>query len=171
MLLGSTSTALAQEQKPTTAGAQEQKPTTPAGPQEQKPLRPFPKQEKPVFGPPPQKCPFDIIGTWKAQISTTQARLYTFDAEGVVKVFTVSGTDKPREIATASYELPEDPTAPKKVSFTATGKNRIFGKVKASMDVVSFDDSSITCVIPGAGTTRWTKVDPNRYFIVFVSRQ
>ena len=39
------------------------------------------------------------------------------------------------------------------------------------MKIVSFDDSSITCEIPGiAGTTRWTRVDPNRYFVVFVGR-
>lgn len=131
-----------------------------------------PQARSDTFGPPTQKCPFDIIGTWQAQISTTEARLYTFDAEGVVKVFAVSGTQKPMEIATARYELPEDPNAPRQVSFTATGENKIFGRAKATMDVASFDDSSITCVIPGvAGTTRWTRVDPNRYFVIFVARR
>ena len=135
-----------------------------------------------TFGPPPETCPCNIIGTWKAQISTNEARLYTFDADGVVKVLTVSGTTEPREIATAKYEFvqPELPDAnkpepakeaPKQVSFTATGKNKIFGRDKATMNIVSFDDTSLTCEIPGtAGTTRWTRVDPNRYFLVFAAR-
>ena len=154
LLLGSTAFAQQQEQK--------QKPKYPN----------LPTKPEAVFGPPAEKCPCNIVGTWKAQISTTEARLYTFDADGTVKVLAVSGAAKPREIATAKYALPEDPNAPKQVSFTADGKNRIFGRAKATMNIVSFDDSSITCEIPGiAGTTRWTRVDANRYFIVFVARK
>ena len=85
------------------------------------------------------KCPCAIVGTWKAQISHSESRLYEFDAKGVVKVLKVSSDTKPREIATAKYEfieepVVEEPAAPVqkppdiKVSFTATGKNRIFGK-------------------------------------------
>lgn len=166
MLLGSTSMAFAQEQR------QKQQPTIPK----------VDWAQKPIFGPPPEQCPCNIVGTWKAQISTTEARLYTFDADGVVKVLTVSGTAQPQEVATAKYEIlePELPDAtkpdvpkdaPKQVSFTATGKNKIFGRAKATMNIVSFDDTSITCEIPGiAGTTRWTRVDPNRYFVIFVAR-
>ena len=119
----------------------------------------------------PKKCQFDIVGTWKAQISPTEARLYTFDANGVLKVFNVSGTEKPTEIATAKYELLEDPKAPEEISITATGKSLVFGRTKTDMKLVSFNDSSITCQIPGVGETRWTRVDPNRYFIVLVARQ
>jgi hypothetical protein len=39
------------------------------------------------------------------------------------------------------------------------------------MKIVSYDDSSITCAIPGMGTTRWTRVDPDRYFIVLSARK
>ena len=52
----------------------------------------------------PKKCQFNIVGTWKAQISPTEARLYTFDANGVVKVLNASGTDKPTEIATKTMK-------------------------------------------------------------------
>jgi hypothetical protein len=119
----------------------------------------------------PKKCQFKIVGTWKAQISPTEARLYTFDANGVVKVLNDSGTAKPTEIATAKYELLDDPKNPEEISITATGKNRIFGRTKTAMKVVSFTDSSITCQIPGVGETRWTRVDPDRYFIVLVARR
>jgi hypothetical protein len=173
-LLGATGTALAQQEKP--ASAQEQKPAQRPAP------RPTPAGE-PAFGQEKKKCPCDIVGTWKAQISKTEARLYEFDGEGMVKVLKVSNDAKPLEIATAKYEfveepLPMEPTASeqkapdKQISFTATGKNRIFGRTKTTMKVVSYDDSSITCAIPGiAGTVRWTRVDPDRYFIILVARQ
>jgi len=117
-----------------------------------------------------KNCSFDIIGTWKVQTSPTEARLYRFDAEGVVKVLSVSGAAEPREIASAGYKVIDELEAPKSISFTATGKNRIFGAVRKTMKVVSYDDSSITCAIPGVGTTRWTRVDPDRYFIVLSAR-
>ncbi len=119
----------------------------------------------------PKKCQFNIVGTWKAQTSPTEARLYTFDANGGVKVLNATGTAQPTEIATAKYELLEDPKAPDEISITATGKNRIFGRTNIAMKVVSFNDSSITCQIPGVGETRWTRVDADRYFIVLVARR
>jgi hypothetical protein len=39
------------------------------------------------------------------------------------------------------------------------------------MKIVSYDDTSITCAIPGLETTRWTRVDPDRYFIVLSARR
>ncbi|HEX2272062.1 MAG TPA: hypothetical protein VHH35_21145 [Pyrinomonadaceae bacterium] len=118
-----------------------------------------------------KKCPFNLIGTWKAQISATESRLYTFDADGVIKVLEVTGTDKPREIATAKYEVENDANTGRQISFTANGKDQLFGLAKGAMKVVSYDDSTLTCDIPGIGETRWTRVDPNRYFIVLVARQ
>ena len=176
-LLVLTGTALAQQEKPVPAQEpkQAQRPAprpTPAGP--------------PEFGQEKKACPCDILGTWKAQVSKSEARLYEFDGEGTVKVLAVSGEAKPREIATAKYEFVMEPmamtmegmptpeqTAPaKQIAFTATGNNRIFGRSKATMKIVSYDDSSLTCEIPGIkGTVRWTRVDPDRYFIVLVARQ
>jgi len=159
-----TVTALAQQEKPRPAPR-----PTPAG--------------APEFGLDKKKCPCDIVGTWKAQLSKDEARLYEFDGAGTVKVLKSTGNAKPTEIATAKYEfveeaLPMEPAATeqkppdKTISFTATGKNRIFGKTDASMKIVSYDDSSLTCEIPGvAGTVRWTRVDSDRYFLILVARQ
>ena len=171
MLLGMTGTVLAQQENQYPAQQKQARPAprpTPAGP--------------PEFGQEKKKCPCDILGTWKAQLSRTEARLYQFDGEGVVKVLSVSGEAKPREIATANYEIVEEPLPmdaamdqkppDKQVSFTTTGKNRIFGRTKATMKIVSFDDSSLTCEIPGvAGNVRWTRVDPDRYFLILTARQ
>ena len=118
-----------------------------------------------------KKCQFNVVGTWKAQISPTEAVLYTFDADGMVKVLTVTGTAAPQQVSTANYELLDNPNNPDQISFRATGKNRIFGRIRTAMKVVSFNDSSITCDIPGVGQTRWTRVDPDRYFMVLVARQ
>lgn len=144
--------------------------------------RPTPAGER-DFGQEKLKCPCAIVGTWKAQVSKTESRLYNFDSEGVVKVLKVSGDNPPREIATAKYEFIDQPVmddsvaahpkAPEKqISFTATGTNRIFGKTNATMKIVSYDDSTMTCQLPGATTTmKWTRVDPNRYFLILVARQ
>ena len=118
-----------------------------------------------------KSCSFDIVGTWKAQVSPTQAVLYRFDSNGEVTVLSDSGTREPEQTATAKYEVNKELGKPESVSFTASGKNQIFGAARKTMKLVSYDDSSITCAIPGMGTTRWTRVDPNRYFIVLAARQ
>jgi hypothetical protein len=118
-----------------------------------------------------KSCSFDLVGTWKAQVSSTEALLYQFDEKGAVTVLTASGTAEPKQIATAKYEVINELGKPESVSFTASGKNRIFGAVKKTMKLVSYDDTSITCAIPGMGTTRWTRVDPDRYFIVLSARK
>jgi hypothetical protein len=172
-LLGAIGTALAQAPSP--ASSQEKQTPRPAP-------RPTPAGAR-DFGQDQKQCPCEIIGTWRAQISTSEARLYTFDGEGVVKVLKVSGDAKPVEVATAKYEFVEEPIAEdtaasaqkapeKQISFTTTGKNRIFGRTNTTMKIVSYDDSSLTCEIPGVKEpVRWTRVDPDRYFIIFVARQ
>jgi hypothetical protein len=117
-----------------------------------------------------QSCSFDIVGTWKAQVSPTEAVLYQFDSNGGVTVLSSAGTAEPRHVASAKYQVINELGKPQSVSFTASGKNRIFGAVRKTMSLVSYDDTSITCAIPGIGTTRWTRVDPDRYFIVLAAR-
>jgi hypothetical protein len=118
-----------------------------------------------------KSCSFDVVGTWKAQLSTTQTILYRFDSKGGVTVLSSSNAAEPQQIATASYTVNNELGKPDSISFIATGKNRIFGAVRKTMKVVSYDDSSITCAIPGIGNTRWTRVDPDRYFIVLAARR
>jgi hypothetical protein len=118
-----------------------------------------------------KSCSFDLVGTWKAQVSPTEAILYRFDSKGAVTVLSAPDKGEPRQIATAKYQVIKDLGKPQLVSFTATGGNRIFGAVTKTMKLVSYDDTSITCEIPGIGTTRWTRVDPDRYFIVLSARK
>ena len=118
-----------------------------------------------------KSCSFDIVGTWKAQLSPTQTILYRFNSEGGVTVLSSSGAAEPKQIATASYTVNNELSKPESISFTATGKNRIFGALQKTMKIQSYDDMSITCVIPGIGTTGWTRVDPDRYFMVLSARK
>jgi len=117
-----------------------------------------------------KSCSFDLVGTWKAQVSPTEAILYRFDSKGDVTVLSAPEKGEPQQIAAAKYEVNKDLGKPDSISFTASGKNRIFGAVTKTMKLVSYDDTSITCAIPGIGTTRWTRVDPDRYFMVLAAR-
>ena len=117
-----------------------------------------------------KSCSFDLVGTWKAQVSPTQAILYRFDSKGAVTVLSAPQEGEPQQIATAKYQVINELGKPDSVSFTASGKNRIFGSIRKTMKLVSYDDTSITCAIPGIGNTRWTRVDPDRYFIVLTAR-
>ena len=117
-----------------------------------------------------QDCIFNIIGTWKASMTAGgESLLYRFESDGRVTVLSLSGSAEPREIASATYKL-DDPKMPKAILFTAARKSRILGYGKSSMKIVRYDDASITCEIPGSGPTRWTRTDPNRYFIVLAAR-
>jgi hypothetical protein len=118
-----------------------------------------------------KSCSFDLVGTWKAQVSPTEAILYRFESKGTVTVLSAPEKGEPQPIAAAKYEVNKELGKPDSISFTASGKNRIFGAVTKTMKLVSYDDTSITCEIPGIGTTRWTRVDPDRYFIVLAARK
>jgi hypothetical protein len=118
-----------------------------------------------------KSCSFDLVGTWKAQLSPTEAILYRFDSKDNVTVLSATDKGEPQQIAAAKYEVINDLGKPQSVLFTASGKNRIFGAVQKTMKLVSYDDASITCAIPGIGTVRWTRVDSDRYFIVLAARK
>lgn len=121
-----------------------------------------------------QDCQFNIIGTWKAVTADAKgAVFYRFAPDGTVTVLSAAGDDQqsaPHEIASAKYEV-DDPTAPKSIALTTTTKNRVFLFGKSSMNIVNYTDASLTCEIPGWGTTRWIKLDPNRYFIALAARR
>jgi hypothetical protein len=118
-----------------------------------------------------KSCSFDLVGTWKAQVSSNEAILYRFDSKGDVTVLSAPEKGEPQQIATARYEIIKDLGKPESVLFTASGRNRIFGAVRKTMKLHSYDDTWHTCAIPGVGTTRWTRVDPDRYFIVLAARK
>lgn len=125
----------------------------------------------PAFG--RQGCDFNIVGTWRAATSdVANPALYQFTPDGTVTVLSRSGSGQDAElevIASATYKL-DDPKAPKSIKLTALDEGGVFAEGTSSMEITKYDDASFTCVRPGAGPTRWIKVDPNRYFIVLAAR-
>ena len=116
-------------------------------------------------------CDFNIIGAWKAVATGSYDQiLYKFAPDGTVIVLSSSGNSEPTEIGRATYEL-DNPTAPKSITITTTNKNRVFLYGKSSIKVLERTETSMTCEMPGYGKVRWTKVDPNRYFIVLAARR
>lgn len=120
-----------------------------------------------------QGCDFKIAGTWKvAAPDASNPALYQFTPDGTVKV--LSGSDsgtnaEPKVIASAAYQL-DDPKAPKLIKLTTTDESTVFAKGASQLEIVSYDDVSFTVAKPGAGPTRWVRVDPNRYFIILAAR-
>ena len=55
-----------------------------------------------------KSCSFDLEGTWKAQLSPTEAILYRFDSKGAVTVLSAPEKSEPHEIAVAKYEVIND---------------------------------------------------------------
>jgi hypothetical protein len=120
-----------------------------------------------------QGCDFNIVGTWRpAAAGATNPALYHFTPDGTLTVLSPSGAGRDaglEVLASAAYQL-DDPKAPKSIKLTAIDDGGVFAKGTSSMEITGHDDVSFTCVRPGAGPTRWVRVDPNRYFIVLAAR-
>ena len=52
-----------------------------------------------------KSCSFDIVGTWKAQVSPTETVLYRFDSKSQFTVLSMTGAAEPKQIAIASYTV------------------------------------------------------------------
>jgi hypothetical protein len=121
-------------------------------------------------------CDFNIVGTWKAGTGgETSTLLYRFAQDGTVIVLSGFGSGQRldlKEIARATYQL-DYPNAPKAISFTATRKAGVLAEGTTSFHITRYDDASFTSAIsvgPGAGTIRWARVEPSRYFVVLAAR-
>jgi hypothetical protein len=115
-------------------------------------------------------CDLNVIGTWKVE-NSNKANLffYRFAADGTVTMLSPSRSGKSselREIGSATYTL-DDPKEPKVISLKTNHGVGGFAKGITSMDITAYDDTSLTLGKHGSGSTRWTRVDPHRYFIVF----
>jgi hypothetical protein len=123
-----------------------------------------------------KSCEFNIVGTWQVPSrDSSKVLLYRFAPDGTVTVLS-SSTSKsdssatPKEIAKATYEL-DDKLAPQSIKFTATSKSKVFPTRESAMDIVKYDDESLTCGRRGSTPVRWGRVDPNHYFIVLAARR
>lgn len=116
-------------------------------------------------------CDFNIIGAWKAVATGDYDEiLYRFAPDGTLIVLSSSNKAEPTEIGRATYEL-DNPTAPKSIAITTTNKNRVFLYGKSLIKILEYTEASMTCEMPGYGRIRWTRDDPNRYFLILAARR
>jgi hypothetical protein len=119
-------------------------------------------------------CEFNILGTWRSstdgQISPTRQR---FGSNGVVTELARSSSNQGPEWQARSkstYKL-DDPKAPKAVSLTPIN-NGGRASVGSTLQIKTFDDGLFVTAVggnAGAALIRWTRVDPERYFVVLAA--
>jgi hypothetical protein len=121
----------------------------------------------------PPSCQFNIAGTWQSstdgQINPSRLR---FGADGFATELSRTAEKGSAWHATGKsrYKL-DDPKAPKAIMFTPIDKS---GQAAAGTPfrVKTFDDGLFVTATPGdtaASLTRWTRVDPHRYFVVLAA--
>jgi hypothetical protein len=122
----------------------------------------------------PNACQFNIAGTWESstdgQMSTTRQR---FASNGVVTEFSRNSSNKGSEwhaTGKATYKL-DDPKTPKALIVSPLDKKGRFS-ADATLQIKTFDDGLFVTAAggnAGAALTRWTRVDPYRYFVVLAA--
>jgi hypothetical protein len=119
-------------------------------------------------------CQFSILGTWQ---SSTRGRVdptrHRFGPNGVVTELARSASYKSSEWRAknkSKYKL-DDPKAPKAISLTPVEKSGQSSDA-ATLRITTFDDG-LFVTVPSEGSnvapTRWTRVDPERYFVVMAA--
>jgi hypothetical protein len=119
-------------------------------------------------------CQFNITGTWQSssdgQMNPTRQR---FGSNGVMAELAPNSSGKGpewKETGKSTYRL-DDPKTPKAIIVTPIDKSgRI--SVGTTLLITTFDDGLFVTVAgenPGTALTRWTRVDPQRYFVVLAA--
>jgi len=119
-------------------------------------------------------CQFNITGTWQSstdgQMNPTRER---FGSNGVATELSRNGSNKSsewQEIGKSTYRL-DDPKTPKTIIVIPADKSGRF-PVDTTLQIKTFDNGLFVTAAggdPGAALTRWTRVDPQRYFVVLAA--
>ncbi|MEP7243422.1 MAG: hypothetical protein ABI885_07015 [Gammaproteobacteria bacterium] len=122
----------------------------------------------------PKGCDFDITGTWEAVPATSESPLavrYRFGADGMAISLTQSGSNADEWVekpgATVNTYRLDDSKAPSRIEFFAPGVS----SARSSQEISQYDDGSFTTMDESSQPHRWIRVDPERYFILFVGLQ
>ena len=125
-----------------------------------------------VFAQEEQKaCEFNIVGTWQSTTSGhTNPTLLRFARNGMATVLSRNSSGQgPEWQATdsSSFKL-DNPKAPKAIRLAPVNNP----EQGTSLEITQYDDGAFTTAVtvtPDVELTRWVRVDPYRYFVVFVS--
>jgi hypothetical protein len=116
-------------------------------------------------------CQFDITGTWQSstpgQMNSTRLR---FGANGVMTKLSRGSADQTsawHATGRSTYKL-DDPKTPKTMILSPVDKSA----APTTLQIKTFDNGlfvTAPSADPGAILTRWTRVDPQRYFVVLAA--
>ncbi len=119
-------------------------------------------------------CQFNIAGTWQlsadGQMNPTRQR---FGSDGVITELARKNSDDGsawQASRKSTYKL-DDPKSPKTMIVTPIDKSGQ-STASATLQIKTFDDGFFVTVPDGgagAALTRWTRVDPQRYFVVLAA--
>lgn len=117
-----------------------------------------------------QGCPFNITGTWRSstdgQLNPTLARF----SNGVMTELSRDTSGKAAEWQVTSksrYRL-DNPKKPKAMILTKMEKGSALS-TGTTLEIKTFDDGMFVTGMVGGPMTRWTRVDPYRYFVVLAA--
>jgi hypothetical protein len=121
-----------------------------------------------------QACQLNVLGTWRTSTEgrTTPTR-YRFSSNGIVTELSRSSSTKGSEWQAgnkSTYKL-DDPKTPKAIVLTPID-NRGQSSNSVPLRITTFDDGLFVTSpseTVGASLTRWTRVDPERYFVVLAA--
>lgn len=119
-------------------------------------------------------CAFNIAGMWRSEATSgTNPVFYGFGHDQRITVFGHVPDVMPHEfemMASVGYKL-DNPSAPKRIEFTATRGTDMFREGKTSMEIVQYSDDSFTTLDTESGSQlRWDRVQTRRYFLTFAAR-
>lgn len=119
------------------------------------------------------KCQFNILGTWQSasdgQVNITRQH---FGLNGITTELyrhNLHETPEWQAGSKSTYKL-DNPRAPK--TMVLTSANGSGTSVSTPLEITAFDDGLFVTVpagSPHAAPTRWTRVDPYRYFVVLAA--
>jgi hypothetical protein len=115
-------------------------------------------------------CTFDIGGTWQSSTDgQMNPKRMRFGSNGVMTELSRNSSDKGSDwqaTGKSTYKL-DDSKAPKALTITPVDKN-----ASATLQIKTFDNGlfvTAPATEASAALTRWTRVDPQRYFVVLAA--
>lgn len=115
-------------------------------------------------------CPFSLNGTWRSstdgQMNPTLARF----SDGVMTELARNTSGKGPEWTASGksrYRL-DNPKKPKAMILTKVEKGNPLS-AGTTLEIKAFDDGMFVTGLVGGPMTRWTRIDPYRYFVVLAA--
>lgn len=115
-------------------------------------------------------CPFSLNGTWRSSTDGQQNSALVRFSNGVMTELSRNTSGKGpewEETSKSRYRL-DDPKKPGAMILTKIDKGKGLS-TGATLEIKAFDDGMFITGMVGGPMTRWTRIDPYRYFLVLAA--